>query len=170
MTARMGQSSCLVETARFDRSRQIVMLFAHIEGDVLQRARNETNLVGRVGGDERGRRPAEVMQTHGFAELGTDGAGGWQSLDVPLRTITTLDRFGLVEPAAGGHTLRMLQVTELARAMGFGHEHRFPYGTRRARIRLLGNGVCPPVMEAAVSTMCVEPSRGANCGHLAVSR
>ena len=27
---------------------------------------------------------------------GSDGAGGWQSLDRPLRTLTTLDRFGLV--------------------------------------------------------------------------
>jgi DNA (cytosine-5)-methyltransferase 1 len=27
----------------------------------------------------------------------TDGGGGWQTLDRPLRTLTTLDRFGLVE-------------------------------------------------------------------------
>ena len=25
---------------------------------------------------------------------GSDGAGGWQALDRPLRTLTTLDRFG----------------------------------------------------------------------------
>jgi DNA (cytosine-5)-methyltransferase 1 len=28
---------------------------------------------------------------------GSDGAGGWQRPDRPLRTLTTLDRFGLVE-------------------------------------------------------------------------
>jgi DNA (cytosine-5)-methyltransferase 1 len=28
---------------------------------------------------------------------GNDGAGGWQRLDRPLRTLTTLDRFGLVQ-------------------------------------------------------------------------
>jgi hypothetical protein len=28
---------------------------------------------------------------------GTDKAGGWQSLDKPLRTITTLDRFGVIQ-------------------------------------------------------------------------
>ena len=50
---------------------------------------------------------------------GNDGAGGWQPLTVPLRTVTTLDRFGLCEPADDGLMLRMLQVPELARAMGF---------------------------------------------------
>ncbi len=84
---------------------------------------------------------------------GTDGAGGWQSLDAPLRTITTLDRFGLVEPAPKGHTLRMLQVSELSRAMGV-EGHRVHRGSRRDRIRLLGNGVCAPVMKAAVHALC----------------
>ena len=50
---------------------------------------------------------------------GNDGAGGWQRLTVPLRTITTLDRFGLCEPSGDGPMLRMLQVPELARAMGW---------------------------------------------------
>ena len=48
---------------------------------------------------------------------GNDGAGGWQPLTVPLRTVTTLDRFGLCEPSDDGLMLRMLQVPELARAM-----------------------------------------------------
>jgi DNA (cytosine-5)-methyltransferase 1 len=84
---------------------------------------------------------------------GTDGAGGWQSLDVPLRTITTLDRFALVEPTRRGHTLRMLQVSELSRAMGL-EGHRILHGSRRDRIRLLGNGICAPVMQAVVRTLC----------------
>jgi DNA (cytosine-5)-methyltransferase 1 len=84
---------------------------------------------------------------------GTDGSGGWQSLDVPLRTITTLDRFALVEPAAKGHTMRMLQPTELRRAMGFPASYRFPIGTRREKIRLLGNAVCPPVMRGIVKSL-----------------
>lgn len=91
---------------------------------------------------------------------GTDGAGGWQSLDVPLRTITTIDRFGLVEPSADGHTLRMLQVPELARAMGFDRHHALSYGSRRDRIRLLGNAVCPPVMEAVVKALCGDEVNG----------
>ncbi len=84
---------------------------------------------------------------------GSDGSGGWQSLDRPLRTITTIDRFALVEPHDDGQTIRMLQVPELKRAMGFGDDYVFPVGTRRDRVRLLGNGVCPPVMEAVVRSL-----------------
>lgn len=91
---------------------------------------------------------------------GTDGSGGWQSLDAPLRTITTLDRFALVEPGPKGHTMRMLQVPELARAMGFSPDYMIGRGTRRDRIRLMGNGVCPPVMQTIVSTMCVSALKG----------
>jgi DNA (cytosine-5)-methyltransferase 1 len=40
---------------------------------------------------------------------GTDGAGGYQTLDRPLRTITTLDRFALVRMNCQGHEMRMLQ-------------------------------------------------------------
>lgn len=84
---------------------------------------------------------------------GNDGAGGWQPLTVPLRTVTTLDRFGLCEPSPEGPTLRMLQPTELARAMGFDDELVLDLGTRRDRIKLLGNCVCPPVMRAAVAAL-----------------
>lgn len=81
---------------------------------------------------------------------GSDGAGGWQPLDRPLRTLTTLDRFGLVTWREGTPMLRMLQVPELRRAMGFTADYLMSWGTRRDRIRLLGNGVCPPVMGAIV--------------------
>ncbi|AMN44715.1 site-specific DNA methylase [Rhodoplanes sp. Z2-YC6860] len=84
---------------------------------------------------------------------GSDGAGGWQSLDRPLRTLTTLDRFGLVTWDGREPMLRMLQVDELRRAMGFPNTHSFDYGTRRDRIKLLGNGVAPPVMKAIVETL-----------------
>ncbi|BBO80423.1 DNA methyltransferase [Desulfosarcina ovata subsp. sediminis] len=78
---------------------------------------------------------------------GSDKAGGWQSLDDPLRTVTTLDRFGLVTWKKGEPMLRMLQPRELLRAMGAGTGHKLPVGNRRDRIRLCGNGVCSPVME-----------------------
>ena len=84
---------------------------------------------------------------------GTDGGGGWQGLDRPLRTITTVDRFALVEPGKKGHSMRMLQVPELRRAMGFGNDYRLEFGTRRDKIRLLGNGVCPPVMQRIVERL-----------------
>jgi DNA (cytosine-5)-methyltransferase 1 len=85
---------------------------------------------------------------------GSDGAGGWQSLDRPLRTITTLDRFGLVGWDGNVPTLRMLQVSELRRAMGFGENYRIEHGGRRDRIKVLGNAVSPPVMTAIIQSLC----------------
>ena len=88
-----------------------------------------------------------------IVHYGNNGAGGWQSLTVPLRTITTLDRFGLCDPSRDGPTLRMLQVPEFARAMGFTDDLILTRGSRRDRIKPLGNGVCPAVMEAAVTAI-----------------
>lgn len=85
---------------------------------------------------------------------GSDASGGWQTLDRPLRTITTIDRFGLVTWEGPEPRLRMLQVPELARAMGFDNDYTLQgIGSRRDRIRLLGNGVAPPVMEAIVRSL-----------------
>lgn len=79
---------------------------------------------------------------------GSDYAGGWQTLDAPLRTVTTIDRFGLVTWKSNEPYLRMLQPSELSRAMGGGEEHLLPYGSRREKVRLCGNGVCSGVMTA----------------------
>ena len=84
---------------------------------------------------------------------GSDGSGGWQPLDRPLRTITTVDRFALVQHDGREPRMRMLQVPELKRAMGFDENFLLPAGTRRDRIRLLGNGVCPPVMKAVIESL-----------------
>ena len=84
---------------------------------------------------------------------GSDAAGGWQRTSVPLRTLTTLDRFGYVRPKKRGHEMRMLQVPEIKAAMGFPTTHKLERGTRREKIKLLGNAVCPPVMHAVVSNL-----------------
>lgn len=91
---------------------------------------------------------------------GSDAAGGWQTLDRPLRTLTTLDRFGLIRWDGRTPTLRMLQVPELVRAMGLTEPSTkasstflLNHGSRRDKIRLLGNGVCAPVMTAIVSSL-----------------
>ncbi len=84
---------------------------------------------------------------------GSDGSGGWQSLERPLRTLTTLDRFGLVTWEGSDPMLRMLQVEELKAAMGFPRSYSLRHGSRRDRIKMLGNGVCPPVMRAVVETI-----------------
>ena len=122
---------------------------------------------------DNGRRAAATLEraSRGFFALGRDapflivyygddGAGGWQPLTVPLRTITTLDRFALCEPSEAGPMLRMLQPPELARAMGFGEDLILERGTRRDKIMILGNGVCPPVMGTVVRTLvgCYTPA------------
>lgn len=84
---------------------------------------------------------------------GTDHAGGWQKVDVPLRTITTLDRFAYVKPTSKGHVMRMLQPEELKQAMGWPKTYKFNQGTRRDKIKMIGNAVCPPVMKAIVKNL-----------------
>lgn len=87
---------------------------------------------------------------------GKHGSGGWQRLSEPLRTITTLDRFAYVIPYGNGHRMRMLQPEELKLAMGFGPDFKLDAVkgiTRRDRVKLMGNGVCPPVMEAIVKSL-----------------
>lgn len=116
--------------------------------------------------DKPGRAAKTIARAErGFAALGretpflmvyygTDHAGGWQTLEQPLRTVTTLDRFALVRPDGNGsHEMRMLQPPELQAAMGFPQKFRLEHGVRRDRIHLLGNAVCPPVMEAIVRSL-----------------
>ena len=85
---------------------------------------------------------------------GSDGSGGWQKVDRPLRTITTVDRFAIVKPDdEHGHVMRMLQVPELQAAMGMPKEMKFDTGSRRERIKMIGNAVCPPVMQQVVKSL-----------------
>ena len=84
---------------------------------------------------------------------GSDAAGGWQRLDAPLRTITTLDRFAYVKPTASGHVMRMLQPPELKQAMGWPKKFKLNHGTRRDKIKMIGNAVCPPVMKNIIKNM-----------------
>jgi DNA (cytosine-5)-methyltransferase 1 len=114
---------------------------------------------------QRAKRALAVLGTNRAFLLvyyGSDAAGGWQSLSVPLRTLTTLDRFAYVKPSSEGHKMRMLQVPELQRAMGFRASLKFADSTRRNRVRLLGNAVCPPVMKAVIRSLTrkatTEPS------------
>lgn len=65
---------------------------------------------------------------------------GGRSIDRPLGTVTTRDRFALVED----EFLRMLTVDEYRAAMGFPATYRLPTN-RRLATHLLGNAVCPPV-------------------------
>jgi len=83
----------------------------------------------------------------------------WQTLDAPLRTVTTRGHFALVRPdRRGGHEMRMLQVDELRAAMGFPASFVLDGCARTDMMRLLGNAVCPPVMRAIVEELmrCAE--------------
>lgn len=80
----------------------------------------------------------------------SDHAGGWQTIDRPLRTITTIDRFALVKPSYDGHIMRMLQVPELKKAMGMPKRFIIENATRRDRIKMIGNAVSPPVLKQVV--------------------
>ena len=98
------------------------------------------------------------------------GTGCGQGLDIPLGTITTKDRFGLVNVMIEGEQyaisdilLRMLKPEELKRMQGFPkgyiidrdyNGNRYPVGKQVARI---GNSVVPIMARKIVE---------ANCGYL----
>jgi len=84
---------------------------------------------------------------------GSDAAGGWQRLNVPLRTITTLDRFAFVKHDGKRHVMRMLQPPELKAAMGWPKTYKINHGTRRDRVKMVGNAVCPPVVKSIVRVL-----------------
>lgn len=111
------------------------------------------NTMARVA---RGIKELGEQQDFLVVYYGSDRAGGWQTLNRPLRTLTTVDRFGLVRWVDGVATFRMLQVSELRRAMGYPCEAVLQRGSRRDRVKLLGNGVCPPVMQAVVTSLVDE--------------
>jgi DNA (cytosine-5)-methyltransferase 1 len=75
---------------------------------------------------------------------------GWQCTraDEPMRTITTAGHQSLVsiEPQVDDATFRMLEPHEIQAAMAFGPDYQV-LGTRRERVRQLGNGVTPPAAE-----------------------
>ena len=100
---------------------------------------------------ERGITAVGMKKPFILVYYGSDHAGGWQRLNRPLRTITTVDRFALIKPDRSfGHVMRMLQVPELQAAMGMPTKMSITVGTRRDRIKMIGNAVCPPVMAEVI--------------------
>lgn len=93
-----------------------------------------------------------------------NGQSVGQQIDLPIGTVDTRDRFGLVTVAIDGEEyaivdigMRMLTPRELFRAQGFGDEYQIdapgPSGkplTKTAQIRMCGNSVCPPIAAAIV--------------------
>lgn len=63
-----------------------------------------------------------------------------RSIDRPVGTITTRDRWGIVD----GDRMRMFSVDECRRAMGFPEGYVLP-AQRKVAKHLLGNAICPPL-------------------------
>jgi DNA (cytosine-5)-methyltransferase 1 len=70
---------------------------------------------------------------------------GGRSLDRPIGTLTTVDRYGVVD----GRRYRMLTVDETREAMGFPSTYRVAVDHSTA-MRLYGNAVAPPCGEAVI--------------------
>lgn len=91
------------------------------------------------------------------AYYGSDATGG-QQLSLPLRTVTSRDRLGLVMVAGTEYQIvdigmRMLQPHEIKRAQfgRFADEYDLSAArTKSAQVKLIGNSVCPEEAEALV--------------------
>lgn len=73
-----------------------------------------------------------------IAYYGNEKSG--RSLDKPIGTITTKERFALVD----GDRMRMLTLGEYKEGMGFPSSYFLPSSKTKA-VKMLGNAVCPPV-------------------------
>lgn len=73
---------------------------------------------------------------------------GGRSLDRPIGTITTVDRYAVIN----GDRMRMLSVDECRAAMGFPENYLLPVD-RKSAVKLLGNAVCPPVAKHIIEAI-----------------
>lgn len=92
-----------------------------------------------------------------------------QSLDAPLGTVTTRDRFALVTVNGIEHAItdiatRMLAPRELFAAQGFRMTYDLSGLTKTQQIQLCGNSVCPPVAEALVRANATNTNTHAQRG------
>lgn len=72
---------------------------------------------------------------------------GGRSLDVPLGTVTTKDRFALID----GPNMRMLTLAEYQRAMAFPHDYAWGTTNREMVLKMLGNAVPPPLARDVIT-------------------
>jgi DNA (cytosine-5)-methyltransferase 1 len=74
-------------------------------------------------------------------------AGG-RSLNRPLGTVTTRDRYALID----GDRMRMLTANEYRAAMGFPDTYKLP-DQHRLAVHMLGNAVCPPAARDVITAL-----------------
>lgn len=105
-------------------------------------------------------RPGRSTKTLGRIEAGRERFGerfltayygnesGGRSIERPLGTITTRDRWAVIK----GDRMRMLNVAECRRAMGFPDSYQLPDRAKDA-MHMLGNAVCPPVARDVIQAL-----------------
>lgn len=83
-----------------------------------------------------------------------DGVG-LRPIRLPLPAQTTVQGDALVGPAIEVEdcTFRMLEVAEIHRGMAFLADYRLPFGSKRERVRLLGNAVTPPAARDLIAAV-----------------
>jgi len=85
------------------------------------------------------------VDTFMFSYYGSTETG--RTLDRPLGTVTTVDRWALVM----GDRLRMITPNEARCAMGFPDDYLLPHKPKRAAMKMLGNAVCPPAARHVIT-------------------
>ncbi|WP_063382838.1 DNA cytosine methyltransferase [Pseudoalteromonas luteoviolacea] len=124
-----------------------------LRGDNVGHSANEPLHTISAGGNHLGEVQAFLIKYYGTSDA--------QSIDAPLGTVTTKDRFGLVTIRGEKYLLvdigmRMLEPHELFAAMGFsanyqiGHDSQGKKNTKKNQVARCGNAVCPPVAQALV--------------------
>lgn len=116
--------------------------------------------------------PARTVTTAGHQSLVTwasqllvpyyGASDAAQPASEPVGALTTRDRYGLATtdsldmrelPDINDVMFRMLEADEIGRLMGFDPQFRNEAPSKRIRVRLYGNAVCPPVAELIVSAL-----------------
>jgi DNA (cytosine-5)-methyltransferase 1 len=127
---------------------------SHLHGDSMTEPMRTVSASGNHAAEVR----AFLVQYY------SEGSGQQpHSLQLPLGTVTSRDRYGLVtvegiEYHIADIGMRMLEPRELYRAQGFPDTYRIdvemPNGkrlTKTAQVRCVGNSVCPPLARAIVA-------------------
>lgn len=109
----------------------------------INRAGRSTRTLARIasGRQRHGQRFVAPYYGSGSGDTG-------RSLSRPLGTITTRDRWAVID----GDRMRMLTADECRAAMGFPSGYRLPT-THKDAVHLLGNAVCPPVAADVIQAL-----------------
>lgn len=96
--------------------------------------------LSRIEAGRRDHGPRFVVSYYGSTVRG-------RSIDLPIGTLTTRDRWALVD----GDRMRMLGIGEQRAVMGFPVDYHLPPG--KDATTMLGNAVCPPVVREIVALL-----------------